>query len=453
MMNCEKLRSDFYLLREAPDSQEAQEMRRHLEHCPDCARYVREMEQALDWLTPRRTPQTPAAFARKMRDFSAKPAALPGKTGGTLARLLRPGRMAAAVALLVGCAALLALWLLPSRLTAGQSLTPAEAAPYFARALAAQPRTMQIEMLIRTPRYENFAAIDADSAFVTHRLTTLADGRKLLWRMEKEGGRTVVCDGERQWMWSPDFAVCVTGPRESNFVEELSLLLRPDEILTAEQEAAERGEGIGYELQETDEETRLTVNAPRQYVVRNGMGLDRTLGNAENRRTYVFDRRTGRLKSFSIVLRRGDTEVEVARSVAIRYDLPVDRAALLALPVLPPMSDGTARQWVDAEVAGNEGIARRRSARTAARRIVEALSDGRLAPVEAALTFYPDTALLLRTYGGMQVHEVGKAYRSGNYAGWYVPVRCTLPDGRQGVLTLALRNDNESGRWYVDGGL
>lgn len=411
------------------------------------------MGQALDWLTPRRNPQPPAAFSRKMRNFPGKAAAHSGKRRGTFARLSRSGRMVAAVAVLAGCAALLALWLLPARLTAGQSLTPAEAAPYFARALAAHPRTMQIGMLIRTPRSENFAAIDADSAFVPHRLTTLSDGRKLLWRMEKTGGRTVVCDDERQWMWSPDFAVCATGSREAGFVEGFSLLLRPDKILAAEQEAAERGEGIGYELQETDGETRLTVNAPRQDAAYNGMGFDHTLGNSENSRTYVFDRRTGRLKSFSIVLRRGDEEVEVARSVAIRYDLPVDRATLLALPVLPPMPDDTARQWVDADVASNEGIAPRRSARTAARRIVEALARGSLMTVEAALTFYPDTSLLLRTYGGMQVHEVGKAYRSGSYAGWYVPVRCTLRDGRQSTLTLALRNDNASRRWYVDGGL
>ena len=61
--------------------------------------------------------------------------------------------------------------------------------------------------------------------------------------------------------------------------------------------------------------------------------------------------------------------------------------------------------------------------------------------------------MLLKVYSGMKVEEVGKAYRSGSYAGWYVPLRVALRDGRQGELILALRNDNPSRAWYVDGGL
>lgn len=452
-MKCDELRTNFFLLREAPDSEEAREMRRHLAHCPDCARYVRQMEQAADWLRPRRLPQTPASFRRRMERFSGGAAAPSPRRGSALLRRLRPWQAAAAVAVVVGCAALLALFFAPSRLEAGQPLAPAEAAAYFARALGAEPRTMELELAVRTPRGENFAAIDADSAFVRHRLTTLREGSKLLWRMEKEGGRTVVSDGERQWMWSPDFSVCVTGAVHAGFTEEFSLLLRPRDLLAAEREIAGSGEGIAYELQETGTETRLTVRAPRQGAIRHGTGLDRALGNAENTRTYVFDRTDGRLKSFRITIRREGRDIEVARAEAIRYNAPVDRALLLALPALPALSGGERREWLDVEATDSEGIARHRSARTAARRIAEALASGRLEPVLPALKSYPDTALVLKVYGGMKVEEVGKAYRSGSYAGWYVPLRVTLRDGRQGELLLALRNDNASRAWYVDGGL
>ena len=452
-MKCDELRTNFFLLREAPDSEEAREMRRHLAHCPDCARYVRQMEQAADWLRPRRLPQTPASFRRRMERFSGGAAARSPRRGSALLRRLRPWQAAAAVAVVVGCAALLALFFAPSRLEAGQPLAPAEAAAYFARALGAEPRTMEVQLAVRTPRGENFAAIDADSAFVRHRLTTLREGSKLLWRMEKEGGRTVVSDGERQWMWSPDFSVCVTGAAHAGFTEEFSLLLRPRDLLAAEQEIAESGEGIAYELREDGAQTRLTVSAPRQGEIRRGTGIDRTLGNAENTRTYVFDHASGRLTEFRITIRRQGREEEVARAEAIRYNVPVDRALLLALPALPPLSGGGKREWLDVEATDSEGIARHRTARTAARRIAEALASGRLEPVLPALKSYPDTALLLKVYGGMKVEEVGKAYRSGSYAGWYVPLRVTLRDGRQGELILALRNDNPSRAWYVDGGL
>lgn len=452
-MKCDELRTNFFLLREAPDSEEAREMRRHLAHCPDCARYVRQMEQAADWLRPRRLPQTPASFRRRMERFSGGAAARSPRRGSALLRRLRPWQAAAAVAVVVGCAALLALFFAPSRLEAGQPLAPAEAAAYFARALGAEPRTMEVQLAVRTPRGENFAAIDADSAFVRHRLTTLREGNRLLWRIEKEGGRTVVSDGERQWMWSPDFSVCVTGAAHAGFTEEFSLLLRPRDLLAAEQEIAESGEGIAYELREDGAQTRLTVSAPRQGEIRRGTGIDRTLGNAENTRTYVFDRASGRLTEFRITIRRQGREEEVARAEAIRYNVPVDRALLLALPALPPLSGGGKREWLDVEATDSEGIARHRTARTAARRIAEALASGRLEPVLPALKSYPDTALLLKVYGGMKVEEVGKAYRSGSYAGWYVPLRVALRDGRQGELILALRNDNPSRAWYVDGGL
>lgn len=452
-MKCDELRTNFFLLREAPDSEEAREMRRHLAHCPDCARYVRQMEQAADWLRPRRLPQTPASFRRRMERFSGGAAARSPRRGSALLRRLRPWQAAAAVAVVVGCAALLALFFAPSRLEAGQPLAPAEAAAYFARALGAEPRTMEVQLAVRTPRGENFAAIDADSAFVRHRLTTLREGSKLLWRMEKEGGRTAVCDGERQWMWSPDFSVCVTGAAHAGFTEEFSLLLRPRDLLAAEQEIAESGEGIAYELREDGAQTRLTVSAPRQGEIRRGTGIDRTLGNAENTRTYVFDRASGRLMEFRITIRREGHDVEVARAEAVRYNVPVDRALLLALPALPPLSGGERREWIDVEATDSEGIARHRTARTAARRIAEALASGQLEPVLPALKSYPDTALLLKVYSGMKVEEVGKAYRSGSYAGWYVPLRVALRDGRQGELILALRNDNPSRAWYVDGGL
>ena len=452
-MKCDELRTNFFLLREAPDSEEAREMRRHLAHCPDCARYVRQMEQAADWLRPRRLPQTPASFRRRMERFSGGAAARSPRRGSALLRRLRPWQAAAAVAVVVGCAALLALFFAPSRLEAGQPLAPAEAAAYFARALGAEPRTMEVQLAVRTPRGENFAAIDADSAFVRHRLTTLREGSKLLWRMEKEGGRTVVSDGERQWMWSPDFSVCVTGAAHAGFTEEFSLLLRPRDLLAAEQEIAESGDGIAYELREDGAQTRLTVSAPRQGEIRRGTGIDRTLGNAENTRTYVFDRASGRLTEFRITIRREGHDVEVARTEAVRYNVPVDRALLLALPALPALSGGERREWIDVEATDSEGIARHRTARTAARRIAEALASGQLEPVLPALKSYPDTALLLKVYSGMKVEEVGKAYRSGSYAGWYVPLRVALRDGRQGELILALRNDNPSRAWYVDGGL
>jgi hypothetical protein len=55
-------------------------------------------------------------------------------------------------------------------------------------------------------------------------------------------------------------------------------------------------------------------------------------------------------------------------------------------------------------------------------------------------------------YGGLQIMSIGSSFKSGQYAGVYVPYEVKLKSGEVQKHKLALRNDNPQKAWIVDGG-
>jgi hypothetical protein len=55
-------------------------------------------------------------------------------------------------------------------------------------------------------------------------------------------------------------------------------------------------------------------------------------------------------------------------------------------------------------------------------------------------------------YGGLQVISLGEAFQSGLFPGYFVPYEIRLRDGSVRTHKLAVRNDNPSHRWTIDGG-
>ena len=55
--------------------------------------------------------------------------------------------------------------------------------------------------------------------------------------------------------------------------------------------------------------------------------------------------------------------------------------------------------------------------------------------------------------GGIEIIFIGEPFQSGGYGGWFVPYEIKLKGGYVKKHNLALRNDNPSSRWQVDGGL
>lgn len=56
-------------------------------------------------------------------------------------------------------------------------------------------------------------------------------------------------------------------------------------------------------------------------------------------------------------------------------------------------------------------------------------------------------------YKGCILVESGDHFRSGNYAGVFVPCKVKFSDGSTEKLLVAMRNDNDKKAWVLDGGM
>jgi hypothetical protein len=160
---------------------------------------------------------------------------------------------------------------------------------------------------------------------------------------------------------------------------------------------------------------------------------------------YQFDASTNRLTGMQVILHDGGKDTVVFEITEIRYNEPVaPELFTVTLPDnviwgLPPDQMSTNRALPvtarDTAVAFLEGMEQR--------------------DWDRVLSVYPATAIpegIRRKGEGLQVLSIGEPFRSGLYAGWYVPYEIQLADGTRRIWNLAVRNDNPAQRWVWDGG-
>ena len=408
------------------------EERRHLEQCPTCAAEFRAAAAALDAVTPRSTPRA----SDNLRDRILTAAASAGHPRrNRIYRLF--GTMAAAAAIFAG------VLLLSVR-------TPALAArKHFGSAVAAMNdlKTLRIGLLIRTAPHENFAYTDPSLPPIPCTVTAEYGGTTR-WRIEK-AGRIALCDGESVRTWLPEFGEGWRRKAEGyRPEEEFALLLDLQRLLLAEQAQAFRTKGAQYEITEDAATVRLTVAMPaRGDFSQSDYLLNSSIAESNTLREYRFDKESGRLLDLCIsaVLPDGGRSV-LLESTGIAYDEPIDQA-------IWEVPEGI--EWIDlAEPVSGAQLADM-TAEEAAARILRAMGPWDKRLLDEALRYYGTGVReqLEAHYGGLAIISAGKALRSGEYPGVFIPCEILLADGRTEKLMLALRNDNPEKCWLVDGGL
>ena len=144
---------------------------RHIEECASCRAYYKEFMHTVDLLTPQHAPQP----HRNKRQFMLK-------------RLLQ----VAAVILVFLAGVGVGLSNLFS--------TRAEASPSIAELFdqcirhSREAKGFSMWAYVRTDPQENFAFIDPEAELLKVRVSLLKQGGNSIWRIEKEGGRTIVGD-------------------------------------------------------------------------------------------------------------------------------------------------------------------------------------------------------------------------------------------------------------------
>ena len=64
-----------------------------------------------------------------------------------------------------------------------------------------------------------------------------------------------------------------------------------------------------------------------------------------------------------------------------------------------------------------------------------------------------DLTAISKAYKGCTLLECNSAFKSGTYAGVFVPCKVKLSNGKETKLNVAMRNDNPWNIWTLDGGI
>lgn len=90
----------------------------------------------------------------------------------------------------------------------------------------------------------------------------------------------------------------------------------------------------------------------------------------------------------------------------------------------------------------------------AAKIIINAMSCWDTTILNTAMHYYKSVMNQLEPkFKDLKVTSIGKAFKSGLYAGYFVKCNVILNTGEEEELVIALRNDNKNGIWLLDGGL
>ena len=390
------------------------EMKEHMKECPECRAYYKRFSETVDLLTPKHMP---------VAQVKRRPAR---------SRFLRTvGSVAAAVMIfIVGAAVGYSEFM-----STGAKADPIGVLDNGIYSVG-NVGNMEIDMAVRTYPNENFEFFFPESGFISHKLRVVHQGDSLYWRLDREGGRHVVFDSRRMYMWPISGHYGVIAGKDGNIVDGVFKdLIRPEQILGREKKRVSSDNGDGCLMEKTGNEIKLDVSeSPEQS------------GEPAFRREYVFDVASGLLKSFRMWQNDGEKDVLVMYTVSIRYNIPIDLDSLKSVP-FASYDWQHCGQW-NAPHAGHVG----ESAEDAARRMINALITGEKSGIDGMISS-ETFSTLHDIYASYTISSVGTPERDESYYGVKVPFKLKDGSGNVKELYIMLRNDNEKGIWIFDGGL
>ena len=427
-MNCKEFKDKVVGLFDITiDMQLQTECKVHMAECHECKAYYEELADAFKALQPQETPSKqsankPVASRRHLWHFIA----------------------AAAVFLLgffVG-------WnhLFSTPVVAGTSR-----GQLFEHGIRSVQNVGSFQMTVyaRTTSNENFAYFDPKANFVRIDIRLLRQNDNVCYRIEKQKGRTIVFDGDTQYMWIPN-ALYLKGPRTINFLEYFVCLLYPERLLTMQKSAIDFSDKNEVIRTETDTTVILTFkgtekNQDLQQLLEIGK-----MGDCEVIVENVFTKNDGLLRFVKLwVVNRGQKTL-LFYIDNIQYNVMISLSNFTNIPEA---------QWTDVTKVTSDTAddqfaeLQKETAAQAAERILQAIISGDNNQASEALVYYKNILpALSENMKGCKASGFQER-RDSEYVGTYVFYTLTHSDGKQEQKHIAIRNDNEKRIWIVDGGL
>jgi outer membrane lipoprotein-sorting protein len=313
---------------------------------------------------------------------------------------------------------------------------------------ASDTTSVHIRARMRTLPRDNFASITGKKLVPIEMWKEF--GGKGRWRIEKAGA-VIVMDGTSTTVLKrPNIAYKLPMPTKeafdtawfhriasvkSNLSDDLRSALATDGELKPVGQKDEKDSG------------RATVVVDIRSKLKDGDYVkNKFIMDSDNRRTYHFDRESGRLEGLEIHLQEKEGDALIFEITEIEYNQPIDpKVFTLELP------DDVVFYEEPKVLPDNEKYARM-TPQEAARAFFEACAQEDWEEFGKFSTMSPSERIK-QYLGGLEVVSLGEPFRSGGYAGWYVPYEIKLKSGHVKKFNLALRKDNPAGRFMFDGGL
>jgi len=311
-------------------------------------------------------------------------------------------------------------------------------------------RSVYIKAEIRTIAHDNFELIGLDYDFVSNEMWKEFDGTPQgKWRVEKPG-RVVVMDGESSLLLiRPNHAA--KGGITTGFVGWLKPLLDVNKVLDSEIKLAQEqgSELLLTHQQGLDGKDKLlvSVEALAQGDFTNDWVKNKSISASDNLRIYTFDAETKLLETLEVYVHTAGEDVLVLQITDIEYNLDID-PALFALEI----PEDVIWYGEPKELADNEKY-EQMGPKEMAEAFFQACADENW---DELLNFWPASEVDQRFkdyLGGIEIISIGEPFKSGRYAGWFVPYEIKFKNGQTKKMNLAVRNDNPAQRYVVDGGI
>ena len=422
-MNCNEFKEKVAdLFDKNIDMQTQAQLSEHMDNCPECKAYYKELRETFNLLQPQEPAiMTKAKSSHKFWHYAAAAAIFVFGFVIGWSHLFSTPAVAESTR----------ITFLQQRILSVQNVG-----------------SFQMDVYARTSPQGNFAYFNPAMPFIKTDIQLLRQNDSLFYRVEKENGRTIVSDGSNQYMWIPN-ALYLKGNRGANFLERFANLVFPERLLNMQKSAIVLSKENKVIQAETDTTVVLTIEGTEKYSDLQQLFETGKMDDCSVIIENTFTKNDGLLRFVKLWIIKDGQRTMLLHIDNIRYNVILSKAEIISLPDA---------EWTD--VAKQESLSSGRleqlqneSAEQAAKRILEAIIKGNEKQASEALVYYKsvfnDLSMKLKDCKASDF----QVRKESSYVGVYVFYTLTSPNGKQEKRHVALRNDNQQHIWILDGGL
>jgi outer membrane lipoprotein-sorting protein len=309
--------------------------------------------------------------------------------------------------------------------------------------------SIHLQCRIRARSNDNFVSIDPNGDYSTLELWKQF-GSNTKWRIEKPG-RVAVMDGQSAFLYQKQTNTAFKD-RPSMDAFDTRWLQHIADLSETINHELHNARSKGWKLKLAEEKTAdgrmksvVTILA-KPGIPDDDYLKNKSIDDSDTRRVYRFDAQTGILEGAQFFLTRASGDLLLFEITSIECNRPIDASIFrLQLP-----ENVTWWKAIPLQAGDDKYIAM--TPEQAARPFLEACGREDWSEAAKLLDGVPISEKGKRTYGGLVVRGIGQAFKSKASTSHFVPYEIQLRNGEVKKHNLAMRRNEKTSTWFVDGG-